>query len=74
MWHVLPAIPRVETTDLRNGHITITRALKPGYGNSLIISSCYSLDALRVGREFLVTRKRTPPGSIKLSFWPKFFG
>lgn len=71
MWHVLPAIPRV---DPRNGHITITREVKPVYGNWLIISFCYSLDALRLGRRFLAIRKSTPPGSIKLAFWPKFFG
>lgn len=79
MWRVLLAIPRVETTDLRNGCVTVTTEAKPVYGNRLIISSCYSLDALRLGKRFLARRKRIPPwkykgGILAKILWLSLFG
>ena len=51
MWSVFLATARVETADLRNGNVTITREVQSVAANRSIIGSRYSLDALRVRPE-----------------------
>lgn len=67
MWSVFPAMPRVETKDLRNSDIMINSKVKAVGGDRLMISSHYSLEGLRAGLKLLATRRRTLPGSENVS-------
>lgn len=51
MWSVFLAMTRVETADVRNGNVTITREVQSVGASRSIISSHYSLDALTVRPE-----------------------